>query len=90
MLFPGIRYRSLRRYDYRPWGFCILHLASVTTIKNCAFDNCTSLASVTVPATVTTMVDYVFGYGKTTVVLCTEGSAAHTWCKNYHQPFELI
>ena len=64
--------------------------ASVTTLKSNIFDECPTLATIVVPPTVTTLVDYVFGYGKTTVVLCTEGSAAHTWCKNYHQPFELI
>lgn len=64
--------------------------ASVTTLKSTVFDQCPSLATVVVPDTVTTMVEYVFGYAKNTVVLCTEGSVAHKWCKSYHQPFELI
>ena len=55
---------------------------TLTSIGDCAFDGCSSLKSITIPSSVTNIGDDAFDGCNNLTIRCSEGSAAHEYCRS--------
>lgn len=63
--------------------------SGTTTIADEAFANCSSLSSITIPSSVTSIASDAFDGCDSLTIICSEGSAAHTYAQENSINFRL-